>query len=101
MNDFLNDWINLTKKHSKKEFIYKRELLIEKKSRWKFLPNTSRYFTSTISSELIPVQPMEVPNPLGFLSFMYYEDFNYDSNNYNNILLIEKIKKSEQINVRF
>jgi hypothetical protein len=98
MNDFLNDWINLTKKHSKKEFIYKRELLIEKKSRWKFLPNTSRYFASTISTDLIPVQPMEAPNPLGIL---FYMDFNYDLNEYDNILLIEKIKKSEQINVRF
>lgn len=70
MNDFLNDWINLTKKHSKKESIYKRELLIEKKTRWKFSANISRYFASTISTDLIPVQPMEAPNPLGILFYM-------------------------------
>jgi hypothetical protein len=87
MNDFLNDWINLTKKHSEKEFIYKRELLIEKKTRWKFLPNTSRYFASTISTDLVSVQPMEAPNPL---SILFYVDFNYDLNEYDNILLIEK-----------
>lgn len=87
MNDFLNDWINLTKKHSKKEFIYKRELLIEKKSRWKFLLNTSTYLASTLSLELIPVQPMEAPNPIDIL---FYVDYNYDLNECNNILLIEK-----------
>jgi hypothetical protein len=92
MNDFLNDWINLTKKHSKKESIYKRELLIEKKTHWKFFPNISRYFASTISTDLIPVQPMEFPDPLGIL---FYVDFNYNLNEYDNILLIEKIKKSE------
>lgn len=98
MNDFLNDWIILTKKHSKKESIYKRELLIEKKTRWKLFPNISRYFTSTISTDLISVQPMEAPNPINIL---FYVDYNYDLNEYDNILLIEKIKKSEQINVRF
>jgi hypothetical protein len=98
MNDFLNDWINLTKKHSKKESIYKRELLIEKKTLRKLFPNISRYFASTIATDLIPIQPMEAPNPIGIL---FYVDYNYDLNEYDNILLIEKIKKSEQINVRF
>lgn len=98
MNDFLNDWIDLVKKHNKKEFIYKRELLIEKTTRWRFLPIISRYLASTISTDLISVQPMEAPNPIDIL---FYVDYNYNLNEYDNILLIEKIKKSEQINVRF
>ena len=82
----LSRWRELV--HPKNENIYKRELLIEKKSfcievgAFTF-PVARRVIANTIGNDLVSVQPMELP--AGILH--YHEDL------YKRVLLIETYKK--------
>ena len=88
----LSRWYELV--HPKNENIYKRELLIEKKSfcieagTFTF-PVARRVMANTIGNDLVSVQPMELPT-----GTLHYIDYNIEHEDlYKRVLLIETYKK--------
>jgi hypothetical protein len=87
----LSRWRELV--HPKNENIYKRELLIEKKSfcievgAFTF-PVARRVMANTIGNDLVSVQPMEPPTGI-----FHYIDSTEHEDLYKRVLLIETYKK--------
>ena len=87
----LSRWRELV--HPKNENIYKRELLIEKKSfcievgAFTF-PVARRVMANTIGNDLVSVQPMELPT-----GTLHYIDSTEHEDLYKRVLLIETYKK--------
>jgi hypothetical protein len=92
MNKFLNEWTSLVNKENKKDFIYKRELLIEMKPKYNIdfgFPIARQVVTRNVGLDLVSVQPLSAPTRL-----LFYVDFDFESENvYKRIILVEKIEK--------
>jgi hypothetical protein len=91
------DWHNLIsdKKENKKDFIYKRELLIEIKPKYNIdfgFPIARQVVARSVGLDLVSVQPLSAPTGLLFYMDFDFEDFELE-NIYKRIILVEKIEK--------
>jgi hypothetical protein len=90
MNKFLNEWTSLVNKENKKDFIYKRELLIETNYNIYFdFPIARQVVARNVGFDLVSVQPLSTPIELSFYVDFYFEPENV----YKRIILVEKIEK--------
>jgi len=92
------DWYNLIsdKKENKKDFIYKRELLIEVKPKYNIdfsFPIIRQVVARTVGLDLVSVQPLS--EPTGLISYM---NFDFEPKNlFKRIILVEKIEKRRKL----
>tara|TARA_R110001606_G_C15241484_1_gene636301 strand:- start:479 stop:814 length:336 start_codon:yes stop_codon:yes gene_type:complete len=86
---FMDEWCNLV--FPKNENLYKRELLLEKVGQKLIvpLPLSVRPIATTLATDLVPVEPLNLPT-----GTIFYIDYNSEREDlYNRVLLIETYKK--------